>query len=192
MVKKAKVIFFEALEDVELPDTASTKTIIRDAENDTSFEDILEDELYLPTNSQSRGLGPRTEGQRYLDDTDIDMTLGSLAQWQRIRARYPIVRQLAMDILPAQGSAVPCERLFSSAKMTKTDLSEGHIDFSKHDFADLDFTSHLDINNMETELVALTHQDDELSFGGVSAQEYAQKFQQLPVRPPEVPEPTHT
>jgi hypothetical protein len=32
--------------------------------------------------------------------------------------RYPTIYALAMDILPIQGSAVPCERVFSSAKET--------------------------------------------------------------------------
>lgn len=32
--------------------------------------------------------------------------------------RYPTIYALAMDVLPIQGSAVPCERVFSSAKET--------------------------------------------------------------------------
>ena len=35
--------------------------------------------------------------------------------------RYPTIFALAMDILPIQGSSVPCERVFSSAKETLTD-----------------------------------------------------------------------
>jgi hAT family C-terminal dimerisation region len=35
--------------------------------------------------------------------------------------RYPTLFRLAMDILPIQGSSVPCERVFSSAKETMTD-----------------------------------------------------------------------
>jgi hypothetical protein len=34
--------------------------------------------------------------------------------------RYPTIFALAMDIIPIQGSAVPCERVFSSAKETVT------------------------------------------------------------------------
>ncbi|KZT18614.1 hypothetical protein NEOLEDRAFT_1021773, partial [Neolentinus lepideus HHB14362 ss-1] len=34
---------------------------------------------------------------------------------------YPTIFKLAMDILPIQGSAVPCERVFSSGKETVTD-----------------------------------------------------------------------
>jgi len=36
------------------------------------------------------------------------------------RLRYPTIFALAMDIIPIQGSAVPCERIFSSAKETMT------------------------------------------------------------------------
>ncbi|KIM55091.1 hypothetical protein SCLCIDRAFT_41472, partial [Scleroderma citrinum Foug A] len=31
---------------------------------------------------------------------------------------FPTIFSLAMDILPIQGSAVPCERVFSSSKET--------------------------------------------------------------------------
>ena len=34
---------------------------------------------------------------------------------------YPTIFALAMDILPIQGSLVPCKRVFSSAKETMTD-----------------------------------------------------------------------
>ena len=39
---------------------------------------------------------------------------------------YPTLFRLAMDILPIQGSAVPCERVFSSAKETMTISAEFH------------------------------------------------------------------
>jgi hypothetical protein len=39
---------------------------------------------------------------------------------QANRSRYPTIFALAMDILPIQGSAVPCERVFSSSKETMT------------------------------------------------------------------------
>jgi hypothetical protein len=34
--------------------------------------------------------------------------------------RFPTIFALAMDILPIQGSSVPCERVFSDAKETTT------------------------------------------------------------------------
>lgn len=39
---------------------------------------------------------------------------------QNAEKRFPYLFRLAMDILPAQASAVACERLFSSSKETCT------------------------------------------------------------------------
>lgn len=39
---------------------------------------------------------------------------------QENQLRFPTIFALAMDILPIPGSAVPCERVFSSAKETTT------------------------------------------------------------------------
>lgn len=36
--------------------------------------------------------------------------------------RYPTLARIALDVLPVQASSVACERLFSSAKLTATDL----------------------------------------------------------------------
>ena len=41
--------------------------------------------------------------------------------YQENHLRYPTIYCLAMDILPIQGSAIPCECVFSSAKETMTD-----------------------------------------------------------------------
>jgi len=40
---------------------------------------------------------------------------------QENQHQYPILFHLAMDILPIQGSSVPCEHVFSSGKETTTD-----------------------------------------------------------------------
>ena len=45
---------------------------------------------------------------------------------QENHLRYPTIFALAMDILLIQGSSVPCERVFSSAKETMTD-HQSHI-----------------------------------------------------------------
>lgn len=52
------------------------------------------------------------------NDGNPDMRL---MHFQDRRLRFPTLFQLAMDTLPVQGSAVACERVFSSAKRTVTD-----------------------------------------------------------------------
>ena len=76
------------------------------------------------------------EVELYLDD--MEEGTSALAYWQvsrlhihatlpltlspkENRLRYPTIFAHAMDILPIQGSSVPCERVFSSAKETMTD-----------------------------------------------------------------------
>lgn len=77
------------------------------------------------------------EVESYLDDMESGSS--ALAYWQvsyviihiliglnyeilqENHLRYPTIFTLAMDILPIQGSSVPCERVFSSAKETLTD-----------------------------------------------------------------------
>jgi hypothetical protein len=39
---------------------------------------------------------------------------------QHNRTAFPTLYRMALDVLPIQGSAVPCERVFSSAKLTVT------------------------------------------------------------------------
>lgn len=47
-------------------------------------------------------------------------TKTTLGYWEEHQDEYPTIYALALDILPIQGSAVPCERVFSSAKETMT------------------------------------------------------------------------
>ncbi|KZT31683.1 hATC-domain-containing protein, partial [Sistotremastrum suecicum HHB10207 ss-3] len=49
-------------------------------------------------------------------DTDL------VKWWFDNSQRYPILARIALDVLPVQASSVACERLFSSAKLTATDL----------------------------------------------------------------------
>ena len=39
---------------------------------------------------------------------------------QESEKRYPLLFKVALDVLPVQASAVPCERIFSSSKETCT------------------------------------------------------------------------
>jgi hypothetical protein len=75
---------------------------------------------------------------------------------QENRERYPTIFVLAMDILPIQASAVPCERIFSSAKETMAlrrnrisgDLMEAlqMLKFAVRQGSLLNFTDGLDWN----------------------------------------------
>ncbi|KAF7347428.1 HAT family dimerization domain-containing protein [Mycena venus] len=47
-------------------------------------------------------------------------SFGSVRYWQENQLRHPTIFALAVDILPIQGSAVPCERVFSSSAETDT------------------------------------------------------------------------
>jgi hypothetical protein len=77
-----------------------------------------------------------------------------LALLKENQQRYPVIFALAMDILPIQASAVPCERVFSSAKETmaprrsriSSDLMEALqlLKFNMRNGRSLDFTSGLD------------------------------------------------
>ena len=76
-----------------------------------------------------------------------------IASLKENQQRYPTIFALAMDILPIQASAVPCERIFSSAKETMAarrnrifpDLMEALqlLKFTLRNGRSLDFTSGL-------------------------------------------------
>jgi hAT family C-terminal dimerisation region len=60
---------------------------------------------------------------RYIADPIMTQPLdtsGILGWWYIHRHTYPLLWKVARDILPAQASAVPCERVFSSSKQTTT------------------------------------------------------------------------
>ncbi|KAK1234003.1 hypothetical protein PQX77_002814 [Marasmius sp. AFHP31] len=114
----------------------------------------------------------RAKALSYLSDmTDLDDFPNTLTFWQVKGARWSRIFALAMDILPVQGSSVPCKPLFSSAKLTKTNLRNRmspHIMeqclILKHGYkteGPLDFTRHFNQDNMEAELIGLTEKDDE-------------------------------
>lgn len=48
------------------------------------------------------------------------------------QTQYPLLYRIALDVLPVQASAVPCERVFSSSKETftvrRTCLSDEHME----------------------------------------------------------------
>ncbi|KAG6822175.1 hypothetical protein H0H92_014960, partial [Tricholoma furcatifolium] len=52
--------------------------------------------------------------------------------WERKEHVFPLLFRVAMDVLPVQASAVPCERVFSSSKETcslrRSKLSSKHME----------------------------------------------------------------
>ncbi|SJL09542.1 uncharacterized protein ARMOST_12922 [Armillaria ostoyae] len=80
-------------------------------------DDILE--FSGNTVQNTRGNTLQQEFDAYL--LDLQVLSSTLLFWQENRTRYPTMFLMAMDILPIQGSSVPCERVFSSGKQTTTD-----------------------------------------------------------------------
>ncbi|SJK99386.1 uncharacterized protein ARMOST_02682 [Armillaria ostoyae] len=82
---------------------------------------------------------------------DLQVLSSMLLFWQENHTHYPTMFLMAMDILPIQGSSVPCEQVFSSGKQTTTD-HQSHITPElmealqmlkfglKHDVSALNFT----------------------------------------------------
>ncbi|EKM48444.1 uncharacterized protein PHACADRAFT_202807 [Phanerochaete carnosa HHB-10118-sp] len=50
-----------------------------------------------------------------------DRFVDAITYWKTSQTRFPTIYAIAMDILPTQASAVPCEYVFSFEKMTVTD-----------------------------------------------------------------------
>jgi len=72
------------------------------------------------------GRSHSTTGTRTLEDEieayllDSQAADSSIGYWQANQHRFPTLFLAALDYLAIQGSAVPCERVFSSAKETIT------------------------------------------------------------------------
>ncbi|KAJ3535357.1 hypothetical protein NM688_g6991 [Phlebia brevispora] len=67
------------------------------------------------------------------DDGDSEYLNFDLCRyWQQNRLKYPTLFRIALDVMPVQASAVPCERVFSSSKETftarRTNLSPVHME----------------------------------------------------------------
>ena len=59
-----------------------------------------------------------TISRRYLQTSHETLTI----KWWSDHAKvYPTLARVALDVLPMQASSVPCERIFSAAKLIATD-----------------------------------------------------------------------
>ncbi|KAF5358776.1 hypothetical protein D9758_008518 [Tetrapyrgos nigripes] len=75
---------------------------------------ILGDEVIVKEELQNwiaAGIVPRSEVKDLIKYWDND----------QLQTKFPTLFRLALDVLPVQASAVPCERAFSSSKQTDTD-----------------------------------------------------------------------
>ncbi|KAF5383745.1 hypothetical protein D9615_003755 [Tricholomella constricta] len=67
--------------------------------------------------------GWQLELRRYLQDMPAEVTRDTdiVGWWSNYAKVYPTLARIALDVLPSQASSVPCERVFSSSKLTATD-----------------------------------------------------------------------
>ncbi|THH15755.1 hypothetical protein EUX98_g9416 [Antrodiella citrinella] len=61
---------------------------------------------------------PRRTDSDGNDDLMVDPGFDLCNFWELYEPAYPTLHRIALDVLPAQASAVPCERVFSSSKAT--------------------------------------------------------------------------
>ena len=89
--------------------------------------------------NQNQDRGWQDELKSYLVPCDVSKDV-DLVEWWQVCAnghfspctynscpqtnqrQFPTLARIALDVLPAQASSVPCERLFSSAKLVATNL----------------------------------------------------------------------
>ncbi|KAI3609514.1 transposase [Moniliophthora roreri] len=131
----------------------------------------------LQLGRRNKRYGERTveaEAANYLyKDTALasDDKDGLLKYWELNCKKYPTIFALTMDLLPIQGTSVPCEQLFSSSRHTKTDLHTRlgaelmkAIQILKNSIKQngpLDFTKQYKRSVEVTELEAIVRQDEE-------------------------------
>jgi hypothetical protein len=106
----------------------------RDGENDMDGPDNYDRHRNQLLTEGSRNESWRSELNRYLSDVPADVTKETdIVAWWGVRTHacmaysfannlqvhskiYPTLSRIALDVLAAQASSVPCERLFSAGK----------------------------------------------------------------------------
>lgn len=106
----------------------------------------------------------------------IQLPANTVTGLQENQLRYPTLFAAALDYLPIQGSAVPCERVFSSAKETTTmrrnqinhDLMESlqMLKFSSRSGHILDFTAGFKVDYEVNMLELLTDEEADARMHG--------------------------
>ncbi|KZT31949.1 hATC-domain-containing protein, partial [Sistotremastrum suecicum HHB10207 ss-3] len=102
--------------DIEMNDAPNPLT----AEDDLDYDQLRRKQIQAEDSDE----GWEREYERYNKDLarDVERDTDLVKWWFDNSDRYPILARIALDVLPVQASSVACERLFSSAKLTATDL----------------------------------------------------------------------
>ncbi|EEB87226.1 hypothetical protein MPER_15511, partial [Moniliophthora perniciosa FA553] len=125
--RKAEIllIFHDELRKRRPEATASERQSIPQPQQPAhaSNDDWARNILKFGRRQQKYGEGTvEAEAENYLykDNTLAGEEKNSLLlYWESNRSKYPTIFALAVDLLPIQGTSVPCERLFSSSRRTK-------------------------------------------------------------------------
>jgi hypothetical protein len=98
----------------------------------TALENVGEEPVEISMEDRDAGDRTRVEAEinRYLGleltaEERNDKKFNMLKWWKRNRHKCPLLWKVARDVLPAQASSVPCERVFSAAKHTTTQQRNG-------------------------------------------------------------------
>jgi hypothetical protein len=78
--------------------------------------------------------------------------------FQTYKLKFPLLYKIALDILPAQASAVPCERVFSSSKETDTNRRSNLSSFKIEELQMLKFGYRKDRLNFTDNLICTEHE----------------------------------
>ncbi|KDQ06613.1 hypothetical protein BOTBODRAFT_91089, partial [Botryobasidium botryosum FD-172 SS1] len=112
---------------------SKSASAVSDVDSQPSISESLSGQHLQPTATSSKDvqvsntresdvIAVDSEIQKYIRDgvLEDDEDFSLLRFWQASARTYPILYNIALDVLPMQASAVPCERVFSSSKETCT------------------------------------------------------------------------
>ncbi|KAK1217778.1 hypothetical protein PQX77_019559 [Marasmius sp. AFHP31] len=173
-------------------------TVVGDDDGKDKGDKDAEDQWINGIAMRSSGLSSAPSAQQealsYL--VNMDRALNTypdiLSYWQTNGRRWPQVIQVVYNVLLAHGSSMPCECLFSSAKLTKTDLRNQitpelmeACQILKYGFRHkdgLDFTGYMKDKAMLQEMQMSNLKDDEMP-KDISTTDYVSLFCPLGERP---------
>ncbi|KAG6904255.1 hypothetical protein DXG01_011434 [Tephrocybe rancida] len=127
-VQEARIIIKNTMEKYWLTQPTHVAAASKTTPPDIDIEDLESftsefDKHHRTLLSQNVDDEWQAELWRYLKDVPEDVTSETdiIAWWSDHVKFYPTLACIAIDVLPCQASSVPCERVFSLAKLTTTD-----------------------------------------------------------------------